>query len=100
MNIAFVRAAERLPGLRRLPLARLVVIADLALLAKSHLDHLTPRERRRLLVLLKDARCMPRNLTGSDRREFERLIAKLEPRRFADAAAQRFAPRGMRPPWR
>ena len=94
MNLAFVRAAEHVPGLRRLPLARLVVIADLAILAKSHLDRLTPAERRRLLILLRDARCLPRNMSGSERREFERLIEKLGPRRFVDAAAERFSPIG------
>jgi len=94
MNVAIARAAERVPGLRRLPLARLVIITELAILAKAHLDRLTPNERRRLLILLRDARCWPKNLGGRDRREFDDLIGKLEPHLFARAAAERFSPTG------
>jgi hypothetical protein len=91
-NIALARAAERLPGLRRLPLARLVIAAELAVLAKAHLDRLKPVERRRLLILLRDARGMPKNLSGRDRREFEKLVGKLEPKMFASTAAEKFSP--------
>jgi hypothetical protein len=93
-NIALARAAERLPGLRRLPLARVVIAAELAVLAKAHLDRLKPGERRRLLILLKDARGMPKNLSDRDRREFEKLVAKLEPKIFASTAAEKFSPFG------
>ncbi len=92
MNVALAQAAQRMPGLRRLPLARVVILAELAILAKAHLDRLTPGERRRLLVLLRDARGWPKNLTGRDRREFEKLTAKLEPERFASVAAEKFSP--------
>jgi hypothetical protein len=93
-NVALARAAERLPGLRRLPLARLVIVAELAILAKAHLDRLKPAERRRLLVLLRDARGMPKNLSDRDRREFEKLVAKLEPKMFANTAVDKFSPVG------
>jgi hypothetical protein len=93
-NIAIARAAERLPGLRRLPLARLVIAAELAVLAKAHLDRLKPSERKRLLILLRDARGIPKNLTGRDRREFEKLVEKLEPSIFASTAAEKFSPLG------
>ena len=91
-NIALARAAERLPGLRRLPLARVVIVAELAILAKAHLDRLKPAERRRILILLRDAKGMPKNLSDRDRREFERLVAKLEPKIFANNAAEKFSP--------
>jgi hypothetical protein len=93
-NVALARAAERLPGLRRLPLARLVIVAELAILAKAHLDRLKPAERRRLLVLLREARGIPKNLSDRDRREFEKLVAKLEPKIFANTAVDKFSPVG------
>ena len=92
MNVAVARAAQRMPGLRRLPLARLVVLAELAILAKTHFDRLTPGERRRLLTLLKDARGWPQNLSERERREFRNLVQKVEPKAFADEAVQRFSP--------
>lgn len=92
MTIAVARAAERLPGLRRLPLARLVILAELALLAKDHLDRLTPAERRRLIVLVRDAKGRPSNLPARQRSELEKLIAKVEPKAFATQAVQKFSP--------
>jgi len=91
-NVALARAAERLPGLRRLPLARVVIAAEVAILAKAHFDRLKPAERHRLLILLRDARGMPKNLSDRDRREFEKLVAKLEPKLFANTAAEKFSP--------
>jgi hypothetical protein len=35
---------------------------------------------------------MPRNLSDRDRREFEKLVAKLEPKMFASTAAEKFSP--------
>jgi hypothetical protein len=93
-NVALARAAERLPGLRRLPLARLVIVAELAILAKAHFDRLKPAERRRLLILLRDARGVPKNLSDRDRREFEKLVAKLDPKMFANTAVDKFSPVG------
>jgi hypothetical protein len=92
MNIAVARAAERLPMLRRLPLARVVILAEVAILAKDHFERLTPPERRRLVVLVKDARGRPSHLSDRERRELEALIAKVEPKVFASHAAQKFSP--------
>ena len=92
MNVAIARAAQRLPGLRRVPLARLVVVVELTILAKGHLERLTPAERRRLVVLIKHTRGLPRNLSDRERRELERLIAKVEPQAFASRAVERFSP--------
>jgi len=94
MNVAAARTAQRLPGLRRLPLARLVILAELAILAKTHLDRLTPSERRRLIELLAQARGWPKNLSGRNSREFDKLIAKLEPKLFAHSAVEKFSPGG------
>ncbi|MDE3130893.1 MAG: hypothetical protein KGL16_07030 [Acidobacteriota bacterium] len=92
MNVAVARAAERLPGFKRLPLARLVLIAEVAILAKAHFERLSPAERRRMVLLVKQAKCWPQNLSERERLELRRLVDKVEPRAFADAAAQRFSP--------
>jgi hypothetical protein len=92
MNIAVARAAERLPMLRRLPLARLVILAEVAMLAKDHFERLTPPERRRLVILVKDAKGRRSNLSDRERRELEQLIAKVEPKLFASLAVEKFSP--------
>jgi hypothetical protein len=73
---------------RSIPLLRLVAIAQLALVAKKHVDNLTPAERRRLVRLLR----RPHKLTPKQRKDLRKLVAKLEPRAFAGSAVQRFSP--------
>lgn len=92
MNVAAARVAQRLPGLRRVPLARLVLLAELGMLAKIHYERLTPAERRRIVLLLKEARGWPQNLPERERKELNKLVAKVEPKAFADAAVERFSP--------
>ncbi len=90
--LALGRAAERLPLLRRMPVARLLIIGQLLLLAKDHIERLSPRERRRLVTLVKGTRGVPSNLTPAARTELEGLIAKVEPKVFAQTATQMFSP--------
>ena len=68
---------------RRIPFLKLVAIIELALLARRHLNALTPHERRRMAAL---ARRAPR-LTSAERHELRDLALKLEPQAFAGAAA-------------
>jgi hypothetical protein len=89
---AVVKATERMPGLRRLPIMRLLAIGEIAVLARDHFERLTPVERRRLVVLLRRGRGRPSNLNKRDRRELAALIAKVEPRAFAGAAADKLSP--------
>jgi hypothetical protein len=96
MNVAAARAAQRLPGLRRLPLAKLVLLAELGMLAKVHYERLTPAERRRIVLLLKEARGWPQNLSERERKELNKLVAKVEPKAFATEAVERFSPIGRR----
>ncbi len=96
MTIAAARAAQRVPGLRRVPLVKLVVLAEVAVLAKAHFERLTPAERRRLVILVRDARGLPRNLSERERRELAKLVEKVEPRAFATTAVQKFSPVGPR----
>jgi hypothetical protein len=86
------RGASRVPGLRRLPLLKLLAIGEIALLARDHMSLLEPAERRRLLELVRKGRGRTRNLTAEERDELSRLVAKAEPRRFAGMAVDRLSP--------
>ncbi len=86
------RATKRIPVLKRVPVLRLLVIGEVAMLAHSHIVRLTPSERRRLVVLMRDARGRPQTLSSRERDEFEALIAKVEPKLFAAGAAQKLSP--------
>jgi hypothetical protein len=89
---AIAGGAGRVPGLRRLPIYKLIAVGEVALLARSHIARLTPEERRRFVSLLREARGRPRNLSDADRDELQRLIAKTEPRLFAGHAVDRISP--------
>jgi len=89
---ALVRAAGRVPGLRRLPLFKLLALAEIAVLARNHIAKLEPDERHRLLELLRLGRGRTSTLTPEDREELARLVAKAEPRLFAGLAADKLSP--------
>jgi hypothetical protein len=82
----------RIPGLRRLPVLKVLAIGEIALLARSHLHKLEPDERRRLVELMRAGRGRPRNLSASERDELTRLVAKAEPRLFAGSVADKLSP--------
>ncbi len=86
------RAATRVPGLRRLPVFKLISIAEVGLLARDHVLRLTPAERQRLIVLIRIARGRPSRLSAVDREELAALVAKLEPRLLAGEAVDRISP--------
>ena len=86
------RAAEHVPGLRQIPIVRLLSIAEVGLIARGHFLRLTPDERRRLLRLIRVARGRPSHLGRRDRVELAVLVAKLEPRLLAGAAVERLSP--------
>lgn len=87
-----MRLAARLPGLRRLPMFKLLAIAEIAVLARAHVTRLDGVERRRFLQLLKEGKGRTRSLTDAERAEFSGLVAKLEPRLFAGVAADKLSP--------
>lgn len=89
---ALARHVARVPGLRRLPVLKLVALGEIVLLARSHLRQLEPAERRRLVELLRTARGRPRNLSQRERDELAQLVAKAEPRLFAGAVADKLSP--------
>ena len=89
VNRSLGRAAERIPGIRRIPVVALLSAAEVAMLAKDHLQRLTPAERRRLVHLVSTGRGRRDRLTDRERAELEQILETLEPRRlFGDAAGK------------
>jgi|SRR5437588_7470832 len=87
-----MRVTSRISGLRRLPAAKLLALAEIVALAHDHLARLEPHERRRVLVLLRKARGRPRNLSAAQRAELQLLVAKADPRLFAGMVADKLSP--------
>lgn len=86
-------AAAHTPGLRKLPVFRLLLLGEVLLIARNHFEELTPKERRRLVVLVRDAHGRPRkNLNDRERQELQDLIDKVDPRLFAAEAAEKLSP--------
>ena len=83
---------RRIPGLRRLPVFKLLAIGEIVLLAGRHLRKLDPDERRRFVALMRKGRGRPRNLSQGDRDELGALVAKAEPRLLAGSVAQKLSP--------
>ena len=75
-------------AVRRVPIMRVIAVAQLALLARRHLQSLSPAERHRMAELARHGR----SLTPAERSELRDLAGKLEPRAFAGAAADAFSP--------
>jgi tellurite resistance protein len=79
-------AAERGKWLARG--AWLLAAAEVVMAVKNHVsDRLTPRERNRILEILRTSRGMPSNLSNRERRELQSLLAKVEPRDLAKKVA-------------
>lgn len=89
---AFVRAARHIPGLRRVPAVQLVALAEIVLVTRTHVQMLTPSERRRIVQLVRATHGRPRNLTRAEREELVRLIEKAQPRALAGKAADALSP--------
>ena len=85
-------AAGKVPGLRRVPLVKLLFLAELGLVARDHFGRLEPDERRRLVALVRQGRGRNQNLSVEERDELAGLVAKVEPRRFAGLAIDRLSP--------
>lgn len=77
---------------RGVPVLKLVVAAEVALLVRHHLLRLDPNQRRRLFQLLVSSRGRPAALSSRERNEVMLLIARLEPRLFLGTAVGRFSP--------
>jgi hypothetical protein len=75
-----------------MPVVRLLAAAEVLMLARQHLEQLQPRERRRLVELVRQGRGRRSNLTPEQRDELADLLAKAEPRQFLAEAASKFSP--------
>ncbi|MEJ7893645.1 MAG: hypothetical protein WKF94_13510 [Solirubrobacteraceae bacterium] len=88
-----VRIISHVPGLKRLPIFKVLAIAEVALLARDHVSLLEPEERRRLLTLVRKGKGRTtQNLSEQERTELTTLVAKAEPRRFAGLVADKLSP--------
>jgi hypothetical protein len=74
--------------MRRLPFLKILAVAEVAMLVRRHMRALQPDERRRMAQLVRRGR----GLTPAERQELRGLVARLEPRAFAGAAADAFSP--------
>jgi hypothetical protein len=92
INRTIAGAAGRVPGLRRLPMLKLLAVAEIGLLFREHFGMLEPSERRRLAALVRSGRGRARNLSSAERAELAALVAKAEPRLFAGRAADKLSP--------
>jgi len=77
---------------RGVPIAWVLLVGEVALLAGRHLARLDRGERRRLMALVGRSRGRPGSLSASDRRELHTLVARLEPRLFVGTALRRISP--------
>jgi len=92
VNLTLGRAAGHVPGLRRVPVMKLLAAAELALLTRDHVQKLTPAERRRLITLVRVGRGRRSRLVGAERSELEDLLVKLEARLLMGHAVDRLSP--------
>src|SRR5215213_9520432 len=82
----------RIPGLKRLPMLKMIAIAEIALLARDHVGRLEAHERRRLFELVRKGRGRRTGLAEHERTELGALLAKFEPRLFVGSAADKLSP--------
>ena len=73
---------------RRLPFLKVLAIVQLALLARRHLQAVSPADRRRMMELARRGH----RLSPAERDELRALAGKLEPRAFAGAMADALSP--------
>jgi hypothetical protein len=86
------KVADRVPGLRRVPVVQLLTVAELALVTRDHLMRVTPEERRRLVTLVRVGRGRRDRLTEAERLELEDIVDKLAPRELVGEAVSKLSP--------
>jgi hypothetical protein len=86
------QVTRRVPGLRHIPVVRLLAVAEIALIAHDHVTRLEPQERRRLVQLVRIGRGRPQRLSEPEREELRQLVAKAEPRLFVGEVAEKLSP--------
>lgn len=86
------RVTRRIPGLRVIPVVKLVMAAEILLITREHVEKLEPQERRRVVQLLRVGHGRPRNLSAAQRDELHELVAKAQPRLFVGLVAEQLSP--------
>ena len=89
---AIAHGIRRIPGLKRIPIFKLLAVGEIAMLARTHIGRLDPTERRRFVELLRKGRGRTTSLSTTERDEFADLVAKVEPRLFAGLVANMLSP--------
>ena len=74
--------------INRVPFFKWLALAQIALLARTHLKRLSRADRQRLSELVRNGT----HLSAQERSELKTIVGKLEPRAFAYGAADRFSP--------
>lgn len=91
-----LRFVLRRPWLKRLapglPVGGLLLTAEVALMAARHVTKLDGAQRRRMVVLVRQARGRPSSLGQAERLELVTLLASLQPRLFVGSAVGRLSP--------
>ena len=78
---------------RLLPWVWPIYVALGVVVAVGHIgDRLTPRQRERVLYLVRRSKGLPSNLTAKQRAELKRLLARIEPFALAQAIAAELSP--------
>jgi hypothetical protein len=86
------RVTRRVPGLKLVPVVKLLLAAEIVMIAREHIEKLDPGERHRLVELLRAGHGRPSNLSAAERDELQELVAKAEPRLFAGLIAEQLSP--------
>jgi hypothetical protein len=92
VNMTIGKAAGHVPGLRRIPMLKLLAMAEVAMLARDHMLRLSPPERRRLITLVRVGRGGRSRLTETERDDLEQLLDKLGARMLLGHAVDRLSP--------
>jgi hypothetical protein len=71
---------------------RILVLANVGLAIKRHLDLLEAEEKRELADLVRRSKGRPSKLTKAERKRLRGLVEKIEPRDLAREAAQSVLP--------
>lgn len=74
------------------PWARIIAVAEIAVLVKRHLDNLGPGELGEMKDLLAKSKGRPGNLSDRERKRLAVLAKKVEPAAFAKTATMRAMP--------
>ena len=86
---------RRVPGLRAVPVVKLLAAAEILLIAREHIERLDPYERRRIVQLVRKGHGRPSHLDAREREELHDLVVKAEPRLFVGLVAQQLSPLGL-----